>query len=254
MTNLHSILLINNNSLTVVRSVEVPIIALIVKLGTNLSMSLLLESELILVSFDLECSVPINLPPLPCTDVLGDAIVDIDLPLEEQLDTLSTRDREIDLNPSRDIKELERLLADDQVPRVFNETLGHSNSVSRSFDVTFSNSLFDFNDDYTLCYDNPLFDKEFEDISSLDPLELTPVIDESTMIVTPPPDSKQINLKVVERFDPFFSLTQLGGKTRVMKTPSFEIPSDESKVHIEVLLVLWGNRLPVPDGSLPLSR
>ncbi|GJW20297.1 hypothetical protein Tco_0030919 [Tanacetum coccineum] len=33
-----------------------------------------------------------------------------------------------------------------------------------------------------------------------------------------------------------------------------EIPSGESKVHIEVLSVLWGNRLPNPDGSLPLSR
>ncbi|GJX23923.1 hypothetical protein Tco_0228368 [Tanacetum coccineum] len=33
-----------------------------------------------------------------------------------------------------------------------------------------------------------------------------------------------------------------------------EIPSGESKVHIEVLLVLWGNRLLIPDGSLPLSR
>ncbi|GKA93339.1 hypothetical protein Tco_0815325 [Tanacetum coccineum] len=33
-----------------------------------------------------------------------------------------------------------------------------------------------------------------------------------------------------------------------------EIPSGESKVHIEVLSVLWGNRLPIPDGSLPLSR
>ncbi|GJR64130.1 hypothetical protein Tco_0010195 [Tanacetum coccineum] len=32
------------------------------------------------------------------------------------------------------------------------------------------------------------------------------------------------------------------------------IPSGESKVHIEVLLVLWGNRLPILDGSLPLSR
>ncbi|GKD57095.1 hypothetical protein Tco_1290482, partial [Tanacetum coccineum] len=32
-----------------------------------------------------------------------------------------------------------------------------------------------------------------------------------------------------------------------------EIPSGESKVHIEVLSVLWGNRLPIPDGSLPLS-
>ncbi|GJS45749.1 reverse transcriptase domain-containing protein [Tanacetum coccineum] len=33
-----------------------------------------------------------------------------------------------------------------------------------------------------------------------------------------------------------------------------EIPSGESKVHIEVLSVLWENRLPIPDGSLPLSR
>ncbi|GJS82727.1 reverse transcriptase domain-containing protein [Tanacetum coccineum] len=33
-----------------------------------------------------------------------------------------------------------------------------------------------------------------------------------------------------------------------------EIPSGESKVHNEVLSVLWGNRLPIPDGSLPLSR
>ncbi|GJT31512.1 reverse transcriptase domain-containing protein [Tanacetum coccineum] len=35
---------------------------------------------------------------------------------------------------------------------------------------------------------------------------------------------------------------------------TIEIPSGESKVHIEVLSVLWGNRLPIPDGSLPLSR
>ncbi|GJW77149.1 hypothetical protein Tco_0138831 [Tanacetum coccineum] len=32
-----------------------------------------------------------------------------------------------------------------------------------------------------------------------------------------------------------------------------EIPLGESKVYIEVLSVLWGNRLPIPDGSLPLS-
>ncbi|GKB99267.1 hypothetical protein Tco_0985404 [Tanacetum coccineum] len=62
----------------------------------------------------LECSMPID-PPLPCTDVLGDAIVDIDLLLGEHLDTLSTGDREVDFNPSRDIEELECLLADDPV-------------------------------------------------------------------------------------------------------------------------------------------
>ncbi|GKD51519.1 hypothetical protein Tco_1280495 [Tanacetum coccineum] len=31
------------------------------------------------------------------------------------------------------------------------------------------------------------------------------------------------------------------------------IHSGESKVHIEVLSVLWGNRLPIPNGSLSLS-
>nr|GEV45230.1 Gag-Pol polyprotein [Tanacetum cinerariifolium] len=36
-------------------------------------------------------------------------------------------------------------------------------------------------------------------------------------------------------------------------TMIWEIPYGEIKVHIEVLSVLWGNRLPIPDGSLPLS-
>ncbi|GKA77490.1 hypothetical protein Tco_0783951 [Tanacetum coccineum] len=68
-------------------------------------------------------------------------------------------------------------------------------------------------------YDHFYFD--LEDISSLDPPESTPVIDESTLLVTPLPDSKEISLREVERFDPFFSLTQSGEKTRVMETPSF---------------------------------
>ncbi|GJX15984.1 hypothetical protein Tco_0216816 [Tanacetum coccineum] len=36
--------------------------------------------------------------------------------------------------------------------------------------------------------------------------------------------------------------------------PFVEIPSGERKVHIEVLSVLWGNRLSILDGPLPLSR
>nr|GEX15293.1 hypothetical protein [Tanacetum cinerariifolium] len=56
-----------------------------------------------LVSTDLECSMPIDLPPLPCTDVLVDAKVDIDLPFSGHLDTFSIGDREIDFNP-RDIE------------------------------------------------------------------------------------------------------------------------------------------------------
>ncbi|GJZ80027.1 hypothetical protein Tco_0644864 [Tanacetum coccineum] len=128
------------------------------------------ESKVTSVYDDLECDMPAT-TPLPTTDVREENL-DINLPLGEHLDTLLMRDREIDFNPIRDIEELERLLADDPVPipRVFDEPIGNSDSVTRSYDVTFSNPLFDFNDDFTLCNDNPLFDEEFEDINSLDPL------------------------------------------------------------------------------------
>ncbi|GJZ27992.1 hypothetical protein Tco_0572639 [Tanacetum coccineum] len=170
------------------------------------------ESEVTSVYDDLECSMPLDSPPSPRFDVLGERKVDIDLPFGEHLDTLSTGDREIDFNP-RDIE------TNDLIPvlRVFDEPLCNSDSVPKSYDVTFSNPLFDFNDDYTLCYDNPLFDEEFEDITP----ESTLVIDESSLLVTPPPASKQLSLREVERTDPFLSLTQSGGKTRVIKTSSF---------------------------------
>ncbi|GJU27508.1 hypothetical protein Tco_1166129 [Tanacetum coccineum] len=146
--------------------------------------------------------------PLPCTDILGDAIVDINLPLGEPLDTLLTGNREIDFNPSRDIEELERLLADDLVlvPRVFDDPLGNFDSMSRSSETT------------------DLFEELIAEIS-LD--DLIPIrID----------DRISCDLEDLV-FDPFL-----------------EIPSNESKVHIEVLSVLWGNRLPISDGSLSLSR
>nr|GEW09183.1 hypothetical protein [Tanacetum cinerariifolium] len=98
---------------------------------------------------------------------------------------------------------------------------GNSDSMPRSYDVTFSNPLFYFNYDYTLYYDNLLFDEEFVDISSLDPPESTLDINESSLLVTPPSASKQLSLKEVERFDMFFSLTQSGKETRVMEIPSF---------------------------------
>ncbi|GJX87183.1 hypothetical protein Tco_0339197 [Tanacetum coccineum] len=145
------------------------------------------ESKVTSVYDDLECDMPAT-TPLPTTDVREENL-DINLPLGEHLDTLLMRDREINFDPIRDIEELERLLADDPVPipRVFDEPIGNYDSVTRSYDVTFSNPLFDFNDDFTLCNDNPLFDEEFEDISSLDPPESTLVIDESSLLVTPLP-------------------------------------------------------------------
>ncbi|GJR27223.1 hypothetical protein Tco_1103455 [Tanacetum coccineum] len=129
--------------------------------------------------------------PLPCTDVLGDAIVDIDLLLGEHLDTFLIGDREIDFNPSRDIKELECLLANDPVlvPRVFDNPLGNSDSMSRSSETS------------------DLFKQLIAEIS----------LDDSIPIGI---DDRQVFLREVEIFDPFFSLTQSGSMTWVIETPS----------------------------------
>ncbi|GKF75019.1 hypothetical protein Tco_0224463, partial [Tanacetum coccineum] len=57
-----------------------------------------------------------------------------------------------------------------------------------------------------------------EDTSSDVSPALLPI--KSSLLVLPPPISKQFSLREVEIFDPFFSLTQSGGTTRVMETSS----------------------------------
>ncbi|GJU48654.1 hypothetical protein Tco_1218209 [Tanacetum coccineum] len=156
-------------------------------------------------STNLECIMLIESPPLPCTDVLGDAKVDIDLSFGEHLDTLSTGDRKIDFNPS-DLETIDHV----PDPMMFDVPLGNDDSISRSFDVTILNLLFDFDNNNSLIIDNKIFDDDFEDLCSLDPTKSTPIIDEVTLLVTPLPDSKEISLKEVKRFDSFFSLTQSG--------------------------------------------
>ncbi|GJV74518.1 hypothetical protein Tco_1506102 [Tanacetum coccineum] len=205
--------------------------------------------------------------PLPCTDVLGDAIVDIALPLGEHLDTLSMGDREIDFNPSRDIEELERLLADDPVPvpRVFDEPLGNSDSMSRSSETSylFEELIAEFglDDSIPTKIDDRYHDSEGdilyfeqllnEDTSSDVSQALLPI--ESSSLVPPLPDPKQICLREVERFDPFFSLTQSGEETRVMKTSSFgfhHMPSPRPAVYSpkEVMYCYFHPHLTSGDG------
>ncbi|GKD62637.1 hypothetical protein Tco_1300146 [Tanacetum coccineum] len=274
LTNLHIILRVSHNNSTVVRSVEVRIIALIVKKsnqdppvdlydlkgsdeGNNEIDSLtkepsdtlligdevinttsarendefikssvddlvpiLKESEVTSVCDNLECNMPVN-TPLPTTYIREEDF-DINSPLGGQVvDFLMENVYVVDL-PRHMVKQLFGLLVKNlsYTKRMSDEPLG-DDSKPRSYDVTFSNPLFDFNDDFTLCNDNPLFDEEFEDISSLDPPDSTPVINESTLLVTPLPDSKEFSLGEVERFDLFFFLTQSVGKRRVMETPSF---------------------------------
>ncbi|GKE47466.1 hypothetical protein Tco_1478724, partial [Tanacetum coccineum] len=122
----------------------------------------------------------------------------------EPLDTLLMGDEVISTKPARENDEFIKSSINDLVP------------IPRKFEVTSDSNL-----ECDMPVNIPLPTTDFEDISSLDPPESTPVIDESTLLVTPPLASKQFSLREVERFDPFFSLTQSGRKTRVMETPSF---------------------------------
>ncbi|GJS24951.1 hypothetical protein Tco_0453583 [Tanacetum coccineum] len=193
-------------------------------------------------SFDVTFSNPLfdfNDDYTLCYDnpLFDEEFEDINMPflLREHLGTLSTGIREIDFNPSRDIEELERLLADDPVPvlRVFDEPLGNSDSMSRSSETSylFEELIVEFglDDSIPTKIDDRYHDSEGdilyleqllnEDTSSDVSQALLPT--ESSSLVPPLPDPKQICLREVERFDPFFSLTQSGEETRVMETSSF---------------------------------
>ncbi|GKC09477.1 hypothetical protein Tco_1001087, partial [Tanacetum coccineum] len=284
------------------------------------------ESQVTSVYDDLECDMPVTIP-LPTTDVteensninsfLGEYVVDF---LMENEDVAGL--------PRHLVKRLFSHLVKNPslTKRMSDEPLG-DDTKPISYDVTFLNLLFDFNEDFTLCKDNPLFDEEFEDISSLDPPKSAPLnyeplgnpdlvsrsLETSDLILEEPSTEIGLDDSIPTKIDDgyydsegdilflehllieetFSDPTPASGeKTRVMETPSFgfhhmpsphpatysskevmyhfyhphltsgdgfdtefkKIPSDESKVHIEVLSVLWENRLPIPDGSLPLSR
>nr|GEV00058.1 NAC domain-containing protein [Tanacetum cinerariifolium] len=129
------------------------------------------ESELTLDS-NFECDMP---TPLPTTDVRKEDF-DINSPLGEQVINFLMENVDVVGFPRHLVKRLISHLVKNLslTKRMSNEPLGDDSKLS-SYGVTFSNSLFDFNDDYTLCYNNLIFDEEFEDISSLDPPKSTPL-------------------------------------------------------------------------------
>ncbi|GJS02782.1 hypothetical protein Tco_0319290 [Tanacetum coccineum] len=118
------------------------------------------ESEVTSGCDDLECDMPFN-TPLPTTDVRKENF-DINSPLGEYVVNF--------LMENVDVADLHRHLVkqifghlvknSSLTKRMSNEPLGND-SKPISYDVTFSNPLFDFNDDFTLCNDNLLFDEEF---------------------------------------------------------------------------------------------
>ncbi|GJZ25091.1 hypothetical protein Tco_0562550 [Tanacetum coccineum] len=190
----------------------------------------------------LECDMPIN-TPLPTTAVREENF-DINSPLGEYVVDFLMENEDIADLPRHLVKKLFNHLVKNlsSTKTMPDEPLG-DDSKTRSYDVTFSNSLFDFNDDYTLC--NPDSVSRSLETSDLNLEELTAKIGldgsiptetydgyydsegdilflehllieetfsdptptmlhkKSTLLVTPPPASKQSSLKEVEIFDPF---------------------------------------------------
>nr|GEV00073.1 ribonuclease H-like domain-containing protein [Tanacetum cinerariifolium] len=176
---------------------------------------------------NLECDMPDN-TPFPATNVREEKFY-INSPLAEQLVDFLMKNEDVAGLPRHLVKRLFSHLVKDlsSTKRMSDEPSG-DNSKPISYDVTFSNSLFDFNDDYTLCYDNLLFDEEFEDISSLDPSKSAPFSYEPL----DNPDSMSRSLKTsnlnleeltakIGLDDLILTELMMGGKTRVMETPSF---------------------------------
>ncbi|GJS31737.1 hypothetical protein Tco_0492357 [Tanacetum coccineum] len=147
---------------------------------------------------NLKCDMP---TPLPTTDVRKEYF-DIKSPLGEQVVDFLMENEDVAGLPRHLVKRLFSHLVKNlsSTKRMFDEPLG-DNSKPRSYD--------------------------FEDISSLDPPESTPVIDESTLLVTPPPASKQFSLRKIDvyRYSTVLDTTSGDGFDPEIK----KIPSDESK-------------------------
>ncbi|GKB25374.1 hypothetical protein Tco_0864775 [Tanacetum coccineum] len=188
----------------------------------------------------LKCDIPAT-TPLPPTDD-GEVDFDINSPLGEQVVDFLMENVNVAGLPRHLVKQLFSHLL-----KNLSLTKGMSDE---PFDVTFSNPLFDFNDDSTLCNDNPLFDEEFEDISSLDPPKLTPVIDESTLLVTLPLPCTDvlrdaivdIDLPLGERLD-----TVSTGDRKIDFNPSRDI--EELERLLDDVLVLVPRVLDDPLGN-----
>ncbi|GJY46548.1 reverse transcriptase domain-containing protein [Tanacetum coccineum] len=146
---------------------------------------------------------------------------EIDPLIREPSDTFLIGDKEIKFNPLKDI--------DDPFPilKVSKKPLDSLDPISKTFDIIITNPLFDFEYEFTLYSDNPIFDIQNE---KSDESETETTMEEMQI------HSSQSTVQIPP---PYGKLT---------------IPSDKSKVHIGVLSVLWGNRLSFPDGSFPLTQ
>ncbi|GKC07087.1 hypothetical protein Tco_0998697 [Tanacetum coccineum] len=163
------------------------------------------ESEVTSVCDDLECDMPVN-APLPTTDVREENF-DINSPLGEYVVDFLMENVDVANLPRHLVKSIE-------TSNLILEELTIDIGLDDSIPTEIDDGYYDL-EGYILFLENLLIEETFSDPN---PAVLPK---KSTLLVTPPPVSKQFSLRDVERFDLFFSLTQSGRKTRVMETPSF---------------------------------
>ncbi|GJS26782.1 reverse transcriptase domain-containing protein [Tanacetum coccineum] len=82
---------------------------------------------------------------------------EIDPLIRESTDTFLMGDEEIELNSHKDIDDLV------PIPRVSEKPLDSCDPISKTFDMTITNPLFDFDFEFTLNSDNPIFDIQNEE-------------------------------------------------------------------------------------------
>ncbi|GJV64479.1 hypothetical protein Tco_1475307 [Tanacetum coccineum] len=77
--------------------------------------------------------------------------------IREPSDAFLIGDKEIKFNPLKDIDDLV------PIPRVSEKPLDSLDPISKTFDITITNPLFDFDFEFTLNSDNPIFDIQNEE-------------------------------------------------------------------------------------------
>ncbi|GJT58975.1 hypothetical protein Tco_1002508 [Tanacetum coccineum] len=144
-----------------------------------------------------------DLVPIPReSEVTSDGDLECDMPATTPLPTTDVKEENFDINSPLRERVVNFLIDNEDVAGlVLIDSMSRSSKTSDLFEELIAE--FGLDDSIPTKIDDRYHDSEE---SSLD---------------LPLPDHKHICLREVEKFDPFFSLTQSGGKTRVMETPSF---------------------------------
>nr|GEY98372.1 hypothetical protein [Tanacetum cinerariifolium] len=213
-----------------------------IKSGVDDLVPIPMESEVTSGCDDLECDMHVN-TPLPTTHVREEDF-DINSPIGEYVVDFLMENVDVADLPRHLVKQifshllknlsLTKGMSDEPlVARVFDEPLSNFNSMPRSSENSklFEELITEFGLEDSIpteiddrCHDSKGDILYFEQLLNEDTsFDVSPALlpTESTSLDLPLPDPKQICLRGVERFDPFFFLTQSGGKTRVMETLSF---------------------------------